>query len=195
MQVAYKLNLPLILTLIRLVIAPVILPLSVYYLYPSNSFAVHFALAVMCAFFCLTDFFDGYLARKYSQVTTLGQLLDPIADKFFICATLVALVAIHKVYFFWVIVLLGRELFMNGLRMYAATQAINVPVNILGKLKTTFQGIFLFVVILNPYRWISETSALLWHSLEMSLLLVTVVCSVYSAFRYARQTFSILLAI
>ena len=184
MYATRRINIPIALTLIRLIIAPLLLPLLVFYLFPSKSIYTHITLALLCAIFCLTDFLDGYLARRYGQVTALGKLLDPIADKFFISATLIALVAVQKLYFLWAILLIGREFLMNGLRAFSAQQQRTIPVSYLGKLKTTFQGILLFVIILNPYQWLGTYSSLAWATLESSLLAITLFLSFYSAYKY-----------
>ncbi|MBT4856492.1 CDP-diacylglycerol--glycerol-3-phosphate 3-phosphatidyltransferase [bacterium] len=188
MHLVRRLNIPLILTLTRLAIAPLLLPFLIYYLFPSQSFITHIILASLCAFVCLTDFLDGYLARKYSQVTSLGKLLDPIADKLFMSAMFITLVAVQKFYFMWAILLIGREFAMNGLRAFAAQQRHIVNVSMLGRLKTTFQGILLVVIILNPYRWIGVYGGYLWTLLEVLLLVATMFFSFYSAFKYYQNT-------
>ncbi len=179
-----RLNLPLALTLIRLVVAPLILPFLVYYLLPLQSFFIHSGLALLSAFVCITDFLDGYLARKYHQVTTLGKLLDPIADKFFFSAMLIALVAVHKFYFFWAVLLVGREFFVNGLRVFASQQQISVNVSFFGKLKTTFQGILLFMLIISPYPWFGQHGYYVWGFIEVVVLVITLYLSFYSAYKY-----------
>ena len=179
-----RLSLPLALTLIRLIVAPLILPFLVYYLLPFQNFFVHSGLALLSAFVCLTDFLDGYLARKYQQVTVLGKLLDPIADKFFFSAMLIALVAIHKFYFFWAILLIGREFFISGLRAFAAQRQISVDVSFFGKLKTTFQGILLFIVIISPSSWTDQFGVYAWGLFEVVVLIMTLFLSFYSAYKY-----------
>src|SRR5947207_15018792 len=104
-----KISLPMILTYIRLIGAPLVLPFFIVYLLPYNIFWLNCTLAVLFFLFGLTDFFDGYLARKYNQVTSNGALLDHVADKFLLYSTLIALIAAHKLYFFWAILWIRSE--------------------------------------------------------------------------------------
>jgi CDP-diacylglycerol---glycerol-3-phosphate 3-phosphatidyltransferase len=176
-----QLNFPLILTLVRLVIAPVVVPLLLVYFLPYNLLWLNCLLAVIFVLFSLTDFFDGYLARKYNQVTPLGNMLDPIADKCLIFSTLVALLAVHKIFFVWVIVLIGREFFVMGLRQIALEHGLVVAVSAGGKLKTVLQIILLTIIIINPVQT-ANTSA--WHIGECIMLSATMVVSLFSAGQY-----------
>ena len=83
-------NLPTLLTLARLILSPVILPGLLVVLLPFNLLPINMVLAAIFAAFGLTDYFDGYFARKHDQVTPLGRLLDPVADKLLVTSTLVA---------------------------------------------------------------------------------------------------------
>src|SRR5579871_3122872 len=135
----YTFNIPTILTLTRLILAPLLVPLLLVYLLPYNYFWLNSVLAILFIFFGLTDFFDGYLARKLHQETPLGRVLDPIADKFLVYSTLVALLAVGKIYFYWVIIFIGREFFLMGLRHIALENNVVVHVSSWGKLKTFAQ--------------------------------------------------------
>jgi len=139
---------------------------------------------VLFCLLALTDFFDGYLARKFKQETTFGRVLDPIADKFLLYATLVALLAAHKIFFYWVILFIGREFFMMGLRHIALENSFSVPVVLLGKIKTTCQMIMLCVIILNPYQGLGLRGALGWNGTELLLILVSLGLSLGSAVQY-----------
>ncbi len=175
-------NFPLILTLIRLVVAPLVLPILIVTLLPYNIFVINFFLALLFVFFGITDFLDGYLARKYGQETSLGRLLDPIADKFLVFSTLVSLLAIGKIYFYWVIIIIGREFFVMGLREVALTHGFTIPVGMSGKIKTITQFIFLTILILSPHLYFSN--ATFWRDCELLLLAATLVTTLYSAFVY-----------
>src|SRR5947207_13759133 len=128
-----KISLPMILTYIRLIGAPLVLPFFIVYLLPYNIFWLNCSLATLFFLFGLTDFFDGYLARKYNQVTTTGALLDHVADKFLLYSTLIALVAAHKLYFFWAILWIGREFFIMTLRQVALERNSLLTVSSYGK--------------------------------------------------------------
>src|SRR6516164_8822705 len=88
-----------------------------------------------------TDLLDGYLARRWKQVTTIGTLLDPIADKLLVSAALIALVQIGVVRGWLVVLLVGREFAVSGLRSIAAAEGYTIAASELGKTKTVFQMI------------------------------------------------------
>src|SRR5207244_10626687 len=110
-----------------------------------------FALAVFLAA-AGTDLLDGYLARRWAQVTTVGTLLDPIADKLLISAALVSLVDIHRVPAWMVILIIGREFAVSGLRSIASAAGYTIRASELGKTKMVAQVIAIAVVIVGS-RW------------------------------------------
>jgi CDP-diacylglycerol--glycerol-3-phosphate 3-phosphatidyltransferase len=85
---------------------------------------------------CITDFFDGYIARKRNIVTVFGSFLDPIADKFITVSSLIMLLSLGRIEAIIVIILVVREMYMTSLRLLAMNEGISVPVNSLGKWKT-----------------------------------------------------------
>jgi len=182
-------NLPTKLTLIRLALSPIVLPFLFVYLLPLNNFLLNIVLGLVFVGFSLTDFFDGYLARKYDQETALGTILDPIADKFLLYSALIALLVAQKIFFFWVIILIGREFFMMGLRQVALEHNFSVHVSSLGKLKTAFQMICLIFIIVNPYQAVGLGfhGQALCNSIELALIFVAVSLSVISALFYYRS--------
>ncbi len=177
------LNLPNTLTLIRLILSPLILPLILVYLLPLNYFWLNTVLACVFILLSLTDFFDGYLARKYNQETVLGKLLDPLADKFLTYSALIALLAAGKIYFYWVIILVGRELFILGLRHVALEYDLEIPVSALGKIKTFLLMTCITFIIFNPYQQLGLT-AMRWNGIEFALLASTILLSLLSAKQY-----------
>ncbi|MFI5332766.1 MAG: CDP-diacylglycerol--glycerol-3-phosphate 3-phosphatidyltransferase [Candidatus Babeliales bacterium] len=182
-----KPNFPTFLTLIRLILSPIILPLLLVYLLPLNSIILNSLLALLFIFFSLTDFFDGYLARRLRQETAMGKALDPLADKFLVFSVLVALLAVHKIYFYWVIIFIGREFFVMGLRQIALEKGLMVHVAWLGKLKTALQMIYLTVAIVNPYQGLGFVdNGIWWNGVETGLLAVTLMLSLVSAYCYYR---------
>src|SRR5271165_5961284 len=110
-----------------------------------------FALAVFLAA-AATDFVDGYLARRWRQVTTVGTLLDPIADKLLISAALISLVDIHRAPAWIVILIIGREFAVSGLRSIAASSGYTIRASELGKTKMAAQVIAISLVIAG-IRW------------------------------------------
>src|SRR5579863_2536237 len=96
-----------------------------------------------------TDLLDGYLARRWQQVTTIGTLLDPIADKLLVSAALIALVQ-EKVVPAWLVVLLiGREFAVSGLRSIAASEGFTIAASELGKTKTVFQVVAISLLMIS----------------------------------------------
>jgi CDP-diacylglycerol--glycerol-3-phosphate 3-phosphatidyltransferase len=97
----------------------------------------------------LTDSLDGYLARKRREVTTLGTILDPLADKLLVTAALICLVELARIPGWTVIVILGREFAVTGLRAIKAEQGIVIPASWMGKVKTISQIVAILLVILD----------------------------------------------
>lgn len=94
-----------------------------------------------------TDLLDGYLARRWSQITTVGTLLDPIADKLLISSALIALVDVHRVSAWMVILIVGREFAVSGLRSIAAAAGYTIEASELGKTKMVAQVVAIALVI------------------------------------------------
>lgn len=141
-------------------------------------------LAFLFILFSMTDFFDGFLARRYGQESIVGRVLDPIADKFLLYATLIALQAAGKMYFYWVIILVGREFFVMGLRIMMLEHKENIPVSFMAKIKTAVQMTYLTFVIINPYQAIGIRKALWWNGIEYGLLALTLYLSIITAKNY-----------
>ena len=171
-----RINLPTKITISRIVLAFCLI-LSIFIIYLVDEFHpfiskanlyigdsgayVNYIMIIIFAIFViasLTDFLDGYLARKNNQVTDLGKFLDPIADKMLVNSMLVFLsinfVSLNdhlRFPFFCVILMIIRDLVVDGLRFMAATKKVVISANIYGKLKTVFQMIALSIVLLNGF--------------------------------------------
>ena len=133
-----KWNLPNILTLLRLLAAPMV---AVMFLYFTRPYADWFALILFLSA-AITDWFDGYLARAWKQETKLGAMLDPIADKLLVAAALLLLAAdetIAGISLFAAVIILSREILVSGLREYLASLQVSVPVTQLAKWKTAIE--------------------------------------------------------
>ena len=142
-------NLPNMLTYGRLAAVPLVVA---FLFWPTDFWARWTALAIYTAA-AITDFFDGYLARAWSQQSSLGRMLDPIADKLLVAAVLLALTADRTVagLTLWAaIVILCREILVSGLREYLAELRVPVPVTAVAKWKTTVQMIALGFLIAGP---------------------------------------------
>lgn len=99
-------------------------------------------------FAAATDILDGYLARRWQQVTTVGTLLDPIADKLLISAALISLVQIRRVPGWMAILIIGREFAVSGLRSIAAAEGYTIKASELGKTKTALQVFSISLIML-----------------------------------------------
>jgi cardiolipin synthase len=138
-------QLPNILTLSRMAL----LPLLIWLLYVPQIWAMWAALGLY-AFSAITDFLDGYLARKMNIVSPFGPFLDPIADKVFVAVILIALVDIGRLDGLWtipVIIIFMREFLVSGMREFLGPKNIKLPVTQLAKWKTTFQMVSLGILI------------------------------------------------
>ncbi|MCB9091571.1 MAG: CDP-diacylglycerol--glycerol-3-phosphate 3-phosphatidyltransferase [Halobacteriovoraceae bacterium] len=149
-------NLPNRLTIFRILLIPIILA-SLYLCKPevplffesNQAYGVIAALCFMAA--GMTDFFDGYIARKRNIVTVFGSFLDPIADKFLVISSLIMLLSLKRVPDFVVIILVLRELYMTSLRLLATNQGLSVPVDKMGKWKTAIQFLSITFLMLGNY--------------------------------------------
>lgn len=186
-------TLPNLLTLLRVVLIPV--TVGIFYL------PYAWAPLVACALFtiaAITDWFDGYLARKWNQSTPFGAFLDPVADKLIVAASLVMLVEFFANPWLTIpaIVIIGREIVISALREWMAEigKRANVAVSMIGKVKTTFQMIAIGVLIAAP-----EGSAIFalplaeWLPLlGFTLLQIAAFLTLWSMFVYLRAAWPIL---
>ena len=169
-------NVPNLLSLSRILSVPVFIILM---LEPNPLRALLAGIVFSLA--SATDWLDGYLARKWGQVTKMGKLLDPIADKILIMSALVILVEIRSdVVHSWIaIVLIGREFAVTGLRAIAASEGIVIPAETVGKYKVGAQITAVLSLLLDYYLdkgWMTDLGRIaLW---------VAMVLAIYSAVQY-----------
>ena len=142
-------NLPNILTFSRIVAIPVLIVLLLFVDDPAGSWLAFSTYT----YACVTDFFDGYLARAWRQQSVFGRFLDPIADKLLVASVLLALVGIDRFSGLTVLpaaVILCREILVSGLREFLAEVQVGVPVSTLAKWKTTIQMLALGFLLVGP---------------------------------------------
>ena len=134
-------NLPTLLTWARIVAIPLIV--GVYYVGGLTVAEANQIATVMFVVFALTDWADGYLARKLNQTSAFGAFLDPVADKFLVCACLLALVHMNRADVFVALIIIGREIAISSLREWMAIIGAtkSVAVHMIGKAKTMVQMI------------------------------------------------------
>lgn len=182
-------NLPLLLTMARMICALVLFPplllLTPWQIVPGLQVLVF----VLVLFVALTDFLDGFCARWYNQVTDLGRVLDPLADKLFVSSILILFLVLHKIAAVWVILFISREFIVMGVRELALMRGFSVPVSRGGKVKTALQMLLILYLVAAPAEsaWakILLASALL-ASLLSAALYVRSFCQV-SAIKTKRE--------
>jgi CDP-diacylglycerol--glycerol-3-phosphate 3-phosphatidyltransferase len=177
-------NLPNRITIFRVVLIPIVLVLL--YIAESDLEGViqyrsllGWVAGWIFALASITDFFDGYIARKRNIVTVFGSFLDPIADKFLTVSSLIMLQSLGRVPAIVVIVLVLREMYMTSLRLLANNEGVSVPVNEVGKWKTATQMVGIPLLMANE-SWMSIPLPLLGSS----LIYIACVLSLWSATHY-----------
>ncbi len=171
-------NLPNALTVTRIFLVPLLVVVLLTGGFPNRAIW-GFVLVVAAS---VTDYLDGYLARKRLQVTTLGKLLDPIADKLLISAAFVSLVQMRLVPAWMVVVIIGREFAVTGLRSIASAEGFTISASTLGKYKMASQVVCVSCVILGT-RY-PET---IIRPAGQVLLWVVVVLAIASMIQYFRR--------
>ena len=137
-------SLPNILSLLRVLIAPFIYQLII----TNDSKYIQFALIVF-SLGAITDYLDGYIARKWGNTSTFGSFLDPIADKILTNAALLAFMSLHLMDLWMIGIIIARDVFMTLLRVYADRVQMPIITSFLAKVKTTIQLIFTIIVLLS----------------------------------------------
>jgi CDP-diacylglycerol--glycerol-3-phosphate 3-phosphatidyltransferase len=181
-------NLPNSITMSRIVMIPLLLwILSPHFPWQAGAEQEVFA-SVLFVLASITDGVDGYLARKRGQITTMGMLLDPLADKIMVTAALIALVAYEpQVVKVWIaVVIIGREFLISGLRSIAASEGFTIQASDLGKLKTVAQIVSVVFAILahHWYQWTFGWLVIPIKWVAIGAIYFTVVISTISAVDY-----------
>lgn len=149
-----RMNLPNSITMSRIIMIPLFLwMLSTHFPWRAHG-EQEILASILFVLASMTDGLDGYLARKRGQITTMGMLLDPLADKIMVTAALIALVAYNPdVVKVWIaVVIIGREFLISGLRSIASSEGFTITASELGKLKTVAQIVSVVSAIL-AHRW------------------------------------------
>ncbi len=178
-------NLPNRLTMFRMLMIPVVVA-ALYlaefptdWVLPYKKYLGHIACWIFVAA-SITDFLDGYIARKRNIVTVFGSFLDPIADKFLVVSSMIMLVGLERIHSVVVIILVLREMYMTSLRLLALTEGIHVPVSNLGKWKTATQMVS--IPMLMVYENFLGIDLVLLGTI---LIYVASFLSLFSAFLYS----------
>ena len=175
-----NLNLPNLLAAFRILLAPLMLWFmidqqnSIFIGWHSTWFDYFAGLIFVIA--SVTDFFDGYIARSWNQMTKLGSILDPLADKMLMLAGFIGLIAMGRASAFAIFLILSREFFITGLRVVAVAEGKSVASTMAGKIKTVVQMFAIGFLIMDwPYA-----SEILW---------IAVAITIYSGYEYVRDYF------
>lgn len=168
-------NLPNKITLFRVLMIPVIMVigelyiLQEKYMFGTNFLTVgNFILLVIFIICAISDFLDGYIARKQKIVTTFGKFADPLADKLIVLALFVILIEQNNALRGWMVTLIfAREFIVTGFRVIAASKNINIAAGILGKIKTNLQ--FFSVIIL-----------LLFGTMDNNIIQIVIMVALYA---------------
>ena len=188
-------NLPNKLTLFRIfLVIPLIFILSAFTYLNKNYFEIDtesnqqyylYGAGLIFVIAMITDAVDGYLARKWKQVTTFGKLFDPLADKIIVTTSMIFLAVFQYTYIPVVVIFVIRDLIVDGSRNIAASNNIKVEASIWGKLKTVFQTIaiiilFFFLPLIDKKKW--------WQVLLINIpMLLALVASIFSGIKYFMQ--------
>lgn len=164
-------NLPNILTVSRIILSILLLAILLHgqSIGIENPFRYAFFIFILAS---ITDFFDGYLARRFHLTSIFGEVFDPLADKMLILSAFIGLMLVHMANPWLVFIILSREFFITGLRVVVASSNQSVKASILGKCKTVLQMIAICFLFLQ----LKGGDILLWLAMIVTL---------YSGFDYA----------
>lgn len=177
------LTIPTLMTWTRIVAIPLII--GVYYLESFSIETKNLIATVMFVLFALTDWLDGFLARKLNQTSAFGAFLDPVADKFLVCAALLMLVQMDRVDVLVALIIIGREIAISSLREWMAQIGAgkSVAVHMVGKLKTTVQMVAIpFLLYNGTFFGLIDTRA--WGDV---LIVLAAILTVWSMIYYMKK--------
>ena len=139
-------NTPNKLTVARMIMVPF---LGVFLLTGWGGEANRYISLILFVAASITDWFDGYLARKNHLVTNFGKFMDPLADKLLVCSAMICMIELGRLSAWFVIIIIGREFIISGFRLIAAENGIVIAANYWGKFKTVSQMIMIILLILH----------------------------------------------
>jgi CDP-diacylglycerol---glycerol-3-phosphate 3-phosphatidyltransferase len=179
-------NLPNLVTMSRVVMIPFVL-IFIDNFNPLRSFIASMLYLAAAA----GDFLDGYLARSRGEVSMLGKFLDPLADKLLVTAVLVYMVALARVPAWIVVVLIGRDLAISGLRSIAAAQGLVIAASDGGKIKTALQLVAIMMLLVYFRYPVLGTSIMLDYTVVGNrILFISMLVSLFSGAQYLRHFLS-----
>jgi len=186
-----RLNLPNLLTLARVAAVPLIVIIML-----SDTRDAGFWAAAIFGAAAVTDFIDGWLARKWGVVTVLGKFLDPLADKLIVMAALIMLIPSGRIPAWAVFLVLAREIIVTGLRSIASSEGIVIDASDLGKYKTIYQMVAIPGLLLHyDYFWFfgvrSDLLHVNMHNFGMFFFVIALALTLWSGFDYLYKFFRV----
>ncbi len=183
-------NIPILLTWLRVWLIPIF---TLLFFLPTgwlSPLAINLTAAIIFAFAAVTDWFDGYLARKWQQTSNFGAFLDPVADKLMVAVALILLVHLGRTHPIYAMIIIGREITISALREWMAQlgKRSNVAVATIGKFKTAAQMMAIFLLLLGNLPNLSIDIL----GIGNLLMLVAVILTIWSMCYYlmaARKEF------
>ena len=163
-------NTPNKLTVARMIMVPF---LVVFLLTGWGGEANRYIALIIFAAASITDWFDGYLARKNNLVTNFGKFMDPLADKLLVCSAMICMIELGRLPAWFVIIILGREFIISGFRLIAAENGIVIAANYWGKFKTASQMVMIILLILhfdNIAAFVILEQIFIWISLALTII-------------------------
>lgn len=180
-------SLPNILSLLRVVIAPIVYQMII----SGNQVYIFYALMIF-SFGAITDYLDGFIARKWGDTTSFGSFLDPIADKILTNAALLALMSIHVIDEWMIIVIIGRDILMTLLRVYADRVDKPIKTSYTAKIKTALQLTFtICILLLLSFDLSGQILTKYTFLIDWSIWIIVLI-TVYTSIEYVIQNISLI---
>ena len=177
-------NLPNLLTCSRILVVPLIIVLLYF-----DSRWLNLLTAILVVMAAITDGLDGYMARKYNFESTLGKLLDPLADKILLLTTMVMLVHLQRAPAWLVCLILCRETAITGLRAIAAEKGEIIAASAMAKYKTIFQIVAVVALIIH-YPFLGADA----HAVGTFFLWIAFIYTMWTGYTYLKETFALLMS-
>ena len=162
-------------TTFRMLLVPVVIIIMLFELAPALSLIT----AALFAVASVTDFFDGYIARKYNLISTYGKIMDPLADKLLVASAMIMLIPQGRLAAWVVCVILAREFAITGLRITMVEQQMDVAASWLGKFKTNFQILAILCLLIHYKYW-----GINFQLVGTVLIWIAMVFTLWSGFDY-----------
>ena len=163
-----KMNLPNALTILRICMIPFFV---LFLMTPIGGAHGNIIAGVIFIAASLTDTLDGYLARKNNQITVFGKFMDPLADKLLVCSALICLVALNRMPYWIVIIIIGRDFIISGFRLIAAEKGVVIAANMWGKVKTAVQMVTVILLVFHFGGVFDKIeTVLIWLALALTVI-------------------------